>query len=139
MLLISSGIGSALARVTWLPRRIAFGTLLGVVFLLPIVLPQFIRFSLILPNWGRLGFSFVCLAPLGVLMGLPFPLGIIWLQERANNRIPFVWAVNGCASVIASVMAAIISLSYGFRILLFLGAGAYAGAALIYIRFMKEQ
>jgi hypothetical protein len=72
-------------------------------------------------------------------MGLPFPVGITWLQKRANIRIPFAWAVNGCASVIASVMAAIISLSYGFQILLFLGAGAYTGAALIYTHLMKDQ
>jgi hypothetical protein len=39
------------------------------------------------------------------------------------------WAVNGCASVIASVAAAILALSIGFAAVIALGAACYAFAA----------
>jgi hypothetical protein len=69
--------------------------------------------------------------PLAVLMGIPFPLGLAWLEERAPGLIPWAWAVNGCASVISSVLAAILALSFGFTLVLSLGAAAYTGALLI--------
>lgn len=139
VLLIFSGIGSSLARTAWLPRTVTFGLLIVFAMFMPFAISIFSDFLLSLSIWGRLTLSLLVLAPLGILMGLPFPLGIAWLQERANIWIPLAWAVNGCASVIASVMAAIISLSYGFTFVLLLGAGAYAGAALLYIRLMKNQ
>ncbi len=71
------------------------------------------------------------LAPLAVLMGLPFPLGLAWLEARAPGWTPWAWAVNGCASVVASVLAAILALSLGFTVVICLGAGAYAVAMLV--------
>ena len=73
-------------------------------------------------------------------MGLPFPFGL-----AANGRkgpppglVPWAWAVNGCASVIASVLAAILSLTYGFSLVLWLGAAAYAGACGVYLHLAQK-
>ena len=68
------------------------------------------------------------LAPLGFLMGIPFPSGLDWLRQRAPRLIPWAWAVNGCASVLASVLAALIALSAGFSWVLAAAALAYTGA-----------
>ena len=73
----------------------------------------------------------ISLAPLAILMGLPFPLGLAWLERDAPDLVAWAWAVNGCASVIASVLAAILALSYGFTLVLLLGAGAYSLAVLV--------
>lgn len=137
-LLCFSGIGSTLVKATWLPRRAAFVLLILSALLMPFAVSQFSSFLLSLSLWKRLTLSILSLAPLGILMGLPFPLGIVWLERRALAWIPLAWAVNGCISVIASVLAAILSLSYGFSIVLLLGAGAYAGATAIYIRKMEN-
>mgnify|MGYP001824844008 FL=1 len=139
VLLVFSGVGSAFARASWLPGRTVFVFLLVMAFLLPFSVQQLSGFLLNLPLWGRMVFSILGLAPLGILMGLPFPLGIAWLQTKSRIGIPLAWAVNGCASVIASVLAAMISLSYGYKIVLLLGACAYACAALLYIRLIKTQ
>jgi hypothetical protein len=64
-------------------------------------------------------------------MGLPFPWGLESLNKQDPTLIPWAWAVNGCASVMASVLAAILSLSFGFSLVLWLGAGAYTAAALL--------
>jgi hypothetical protein len=138
-LLCFSGFGSALARTAWLPRRASFGLLLILGLLMPFAVSGISSFLLSLPLWGRVALSIFSLAPLGVLMGLPFPLGIAWLEERAQTWIPLAWAVNGCTSVIASILAAILSLSYGFTVVLLFGAGAYAGAAILYIGRLADQ
>ena len=137
-LLLFSGVGSALARATWLPRRTVFVFLVVFALSTPLAIAQFSDYLLGLPAWGRLILGVLMLVPLGVLMGLPFPLGVAWLESHRQNWIPWAWAVNGCTSVIASILAAILSLSYGFSLVLFLGAGAYAGAAALYASTMKD-
>jgi len=45
--------------------------------------------------------------------------------------VPWAWAVNGCASVVSGVLAAIAALSFGFTVVLLAGAACYAGAWLV--------
>jgi hypothetical protein len=70
----------------------------------------------------------VLLAPLGFLMGIPFPGGLAWLRQQSPGLIPWAWAINGCTSVLASILAAMIALSAGFSWVLAAGAVAYVGA-----------
>jgi len=81
------------------------------------------------PLPARLAAGLASLAPLAVLMGLPFPLGLAWLEREAPALMPWAWAINGCASVIASVVAALLALSFGFTLVLLLGTATYALAA----------
>jgi hypothetical protein len=55
-------------------------------------------------------------------------------MERTNSKIiPWAWAVNGCASVVASVIAALIALDYGFNQVIWLGAVCYVGAMIVFV------
>jgi hypothetical protein len=65
---------------------------------------------------------------------MPFPLGLIWLERASPPLIPWAWAVNGCASVVASVLAAILALSMGFTAVLLIGAASYAVAAVVLLQ-----
>ncbi|MBC8506597.1 MAG: hypothetical protein H8D34_17170 [Chloroflexi bacterium] len=114
-----------------LPKQSIFGVLVLLAFIIPLGMPYWIHIFLGWPLWARLTASLIGLAPLGFLMGLPFPLGLSWLERQAPHLTPWAWAINGCASVIASVIAAIITLSYGFSLVMMLGAGAYLGAYLM--------
>lgn len=127
-LLTFSGLGSALAGSDWLPARTIFAVLVLFTFILPLVIAPLSEIVLGWPAWARVGIAVLFLAPLGFLMGLPFPLGIAWLNRQAPALTPWAWAINGCASVIASVLAAILALGSGFTLVMLLGAGAYAGA-----------
>ena len=125
-LLLFSGLGSwASPR---LPYPMALAVLVAVVLVYPLLLPRF--FDLFLG--GTLGLRVVvavaALAPLGFLLGVPFPRGLGWLERRAPGLIPWAWGVNGAASVIASVSAALLALSFGFSWVLIAGAICYAGA-----------
>lgn len=125
-LLFFSGLGS-LASPRLSPGR-TLPLLVGAILLYPLGLPLLFDALLGAPLGLRLLATVLCLAPLGFLMGTPFPGGLAWLRARAPGMIPWAWAVNGCMSVLASVLAAMIALSAGFSWVLAAAALAYAGA-----------
>jgi hypothetical protein len=133
-LLLFSGLGSLLTRAAWLPRRGAWVALVLMALLTPLLIVRLADAALGWSLWARAAVAVTGLAPLGVLMGLPFPRGVAWLEDRAPAWIPWAWAVNGSASVVASVLAAILALSSGFTVVLLLGAGCYAAAGIVLSR-----
>lgn len=139
-LLIFSSIGSLLARQSWAQRPALFAALIACAVTTPFVTAWFAQVALGWPLALRTGVAALLLAPLAVLMGVPFPRGIAWLEKSAPGVIPWAWAVNGCASVISGVLAAILALSVGFTVVLLLGAACYAGtwAALPTGRSLQE-
>jgi hypothetical protein len=64
------------------------------------------------------------LLPVGFLMGLPFPLGMRYLLNAPVQRA-YAWSVNGCASVLASIAAAQVAISWGIPQIAGLAVGAY--------------
>ncbi len=131
VLLVFSSLGSLSARAAWLPARIAFPALVALAVATPFVLAWLTNHTLGWPLLPRVGLAALSLAPLAFLMGLPFPLGLAWLERSGPSLIPWAWAVNGCASVVAGVLAAMAALSYGFSAVLLAGAACYAGAWLV--------
>jgi hypothetical protein len=126
-LLASGGIGSAVS--TRVPARIAC---LGVVVLgaaEALLLPKLVPALLPLPLGGRMIMAAVFIAPLGLLMGMPFPRG---LQETGKGPLPappFYWGLNGILSVIGSVTTVFVALQAGFQVAMFVGCVCYLIAA----------
>ncbi|MGH8242762.1 MAG: spermidine synthase, partial [Steroidobacteraceae bacterium] len=69
------------------------------------------------------------IAPLAFLMGLPFPIGLSRLAAESSAFIPWAWGINGCASVLAALLAALLAVHLGFSAVLLLAAALYALAA----------
>jgi hypothetical protein len=90
-------------------------------FLLPYVFTIFIGHSLFV----RIILSVLLLLPLGVIMGRFFPIGIKIVDQNFHKMIPWVWAVNGTASVVGSVLAILFALNLGFNATIFLGVFWY--------------
>jgi hypothetical protein len=130
-ILLSSGIGSFLSGRLRMPAAMIIGGLVVAVVLTATLLP--VIFSLLLGlSWGRRAIAAaLALAPLGLLMGMPFPMGLRELARRTPGQLPWAWAVNGAMSVVASVLAALVALSLGFTAVLIVGAACYGGAALV--------
>ncbi|MGZ4872139.1 MAG: spermine/spermidine synthase domain-containing protein, partial [Candidatus Angelobacter sp.] len=128
LLLLSSGAGSLAAR-----RRINSGSkilpLLGLISALIVIhvilLPWLLSAAVGLPFVIKLLVSGVVLAPLGFLMGMPFPTGL-----RLVKTVEWAWALNAAASVLGSVMAMIIAIHFGLTITLLCAALAYLLAGL---------
>ncbi len=124
-LLLFSGLGSLVSRrlPLWLVLALlpvlAGGYALG--------LPALFTATLAAPLWGRLVVAVLALVPLGLLMGMPFPKGLALLGE-SQTLVAWAWGINGAASVVASILAALLALAWGFSVVLTLGAGCYVGA-----------
>ena len=73
----------------------------------------------------RILISILMLAPLGMLMGMPFPLGITFTNQIAQRLIPWVWGINGYATVIGSVLCVIFALMFGFKAVVFVACMIY--------------
>jgi hypothetical protein len=123
VLLVASGGGSLMARrlrARWAIPSLALYALLVLWALQPLS-----DWALGWPLTARAAISAALLAPLGLLMGVPFPAGLAYLRRRSLGLVPWAWGVNGCASVVTSVSAALIALRWGFGAVLGLGGVAY--------------
>jgi hypothetical protein len=129
--LFFSGLGSLASGR--LPHRAALAALILVVLAYPLLLPRLFDLFLGYAFGMRVVVATLALAPLGFLLGVPFPRGIGWLEQRAGGLIPWAWGVNGAASVVASVGAALLALSLGFSLVLIAGAICYVGALLVVV------
>ncbi len=77
----------------------------------------------------RAALAVALVAPLAFAMGLPFPLVLARLRTAAPALVPWAWGVNGCASVVAAVLAGLLAMGLGGRSLTLFGVLAYLLAA----------
>jgi hypothetical protein len=130
-ILLFSGLGSASVRSPRVHARAIFLLLVVLALAVACAGTTVNRAILGWPDLWRTLVAVASLAPLAFLMGMPFPLGLAWLERASPALVPWAWAVNGCASVVASVLAAILALSAGFTAVLLVGAAAYAAAGAV--------
>ena len=129
-LLIFSGIGSRLSAskggdVAFLKR-----ILLALVLLTPVycyLLPGFLTALVGLSLLIRCFIAVLLIAPLGLLLGMPLPLGMALLHPD-GDAIPWSWGINGAASVLGTILAVVIAMNFGFNATILLGASIYLGA-----------
>ena len=133
-LLLSSGVGSFLtnrignpARSTWSALMLLF--LVAVVVLFGLVTPYAIQALEGAVTELRILVAVGILAPLGLLMGMAFPLGMKLASARAAAITPWLWGLNGATSVLASVLAVVIALGWRISTAFWTGAVCYALAA----------
>lgn len=125
ILLVSSGLGSYYSRKVRFPLWTIVGGLSGMVILVTFMTNLLNDFLLSVPIILRVILVITIIAPLGFMMGFPFPAGMRILVSSGKEAAALAWAINGCASVISAVMAAIMALEFGFNIVLLLGASSY--------------
>jgi hypothetical protein len=132
--LIFSGLGSLVFESRQTGSALFFGAVSGIVLLClcyPLFLSQIFSAC---AGWGGVGktlLSILCIAPLGFCMGIPFPSGLKYVGKRAEQLVPWAYGVNGCASVLSSLIATGIAVSHGFQIVFLLAGLLYLGAAAI--------
>lgn len=137
-LLLFSGAGSLLTtRFHSDPRSALTKVLVAIVavslvyaYALPMIIEQFLGVSIML----KIPITVVLLAPVGLLLGMAYPLGIGVLREESEKLVPWAWGMNGAMSVVASVLATFIGSRVGFTVALLTGIAAY-GVGLACIAF----
>ena len=137
-LLLFSGTGSLLTtRFTGDPRANLSKTLVAIVgtslvyaYGLPMVIDQFLGISIAM----KIPIAVFLLMPVGLLLGMAYPLGISLLRSESESLVPWAWGMNGAMSVVASVLATFIGSRLGFTVALLTGVSAY-GLGLACIAF----
>lgn len=132
-ILVFSGIGSAFSER--LPWRGALALLLAAIAIYPIVLRPIFNLLLGAELPVRVAVSVLALAPLGFMMGIPFPRGLKWVGAREPVGIPLAWAVNGFFSVLASLFATLGALMWGFSVVF---VGAFAVYAIAFLTLIPR-
>lgn len=81
---------------------------------------------------SRIAVAVGLLAPLALLMGMPFSIGMRAAASDPSSPTAFLWGINGAVSVVASVFATVLALFFGITMTFLAGVAAYvlAGAAL---------
>jgi len=129
-LLISSGIGSIYSnklKNNILNKIVIISVIIGIIIIIYTVTLPYI-FNLYLGNTiiERSIISGIILIPLGFFLGLMFPLGMTILEQaKEDDKISWMWGINGATSVFGSVLAISIAVLLGFSYALITGALAY--------------
>lgn len=139
VLLVAAGAGSWFAPF-WVrdgrrPHQVFAGIAalcLAYGLFLPVAFAALLGVSLPVRIAATVGF----LAPLGFLLGMPFPLAVVSLRDRgAGSELGWAWAANGCASVIGPLLAVILAMDFGFDVVLAIAALGYAIAWALFGRW----
>jgi len=128
-LLASGGIGSAVSPRVSLPM--ACLTVAGLGAAEAVLLPRLVTLFLPLPLAARVGIAMVLIAPLGFVMGMPFPGGLRHTGRGSLPAPPFYWGLNGVMSVVGSVTTVFVAVLIGFQAALLVGSACYLVAAIV--------
>ena len=136
-MLVASGLGSLISPKIYkdkLKNLIIIFSIIAVLTLAIGILNPYIFKSLVrLDLMWRIVISALIIFPLGFFMGMPFPLGMSLILPGEKRFVSFAWGVNGFFSVIGTVSAIILAMSFGFRIVFIIAAIIYIIAMILII------
>src|ERR671922_1037937 len=128
-LLISSGAGSLfsprIAKNNMKNLVFVIGGIAAIGILYAVFLPFIVYSTIAEPFEVKAAISAAVLAPIGFLMGMPFPTGVRLLKAHLPEYIPWMWAINGAFSVLGAVLAIALGIMYGSSYALILGISIY--------------
>jgi predicted membrane-bound spermidine synthase len=144
-ILASSGVGAYLSGKLFgkNPHKgmiVSIPLLVTIILIYYIFLQEIINHNIASEINYRMGLTFALLSPAGVLMGFQFPsvvrISSLFAKKDSqhlgtDNRqgdVTLLWGVNVIASVIGTVLTAILSMIIGFSGSLLVGAALYSGA-----------
>lgn len=131
--LLFAGLGSLYGpRLVPEPRRrirLAVWALVAVAAAYLFLLGHLFNLLLAQPLWLKGVLTVVLVGPLAFLMGFPFPSGLQRVTDAAPHLVPWAWGVNGCASVIGAVLAALLAMAQGFSTVLLVALVLYVVAS----------
>jgi hypothetical protein len=130
-MLVFSGLGSMAAnrvgRIGLWPVSLV---VLGWCAVMLVALQPFLLATLGLPWLARALILLLVVAPVSLALGLPFPLGLSRAAAAGDGFMPWAWGLNGAMSVVATPLANLIAVGFGFERVLLAAALLYCVAQL---------
>ena len=128
-LILASGLGSMTSDLMKLNARsklLVWGGIV-VVYLAWMVwaLPTLLESTTGQERLVRIGISLAVIMPLGFLLGFAFPTGLRLVERVDRQPTPWFWGINGATSVLASVLAVMLSMAFGINVTMLLSGACY--------------
>ena len=131
-LLVSAGVGSyvsgSLLRAYGRRAIFVLAVFDAILAALIVIFPTLRELTLGLGQVARIVLVAAFLLPVGLPMGMAFPIGISVLHTKAPDLIPWAWGINSFMTVVGSLIAVIFSITYGFDVTLAMGIVLYTVA-----------
>ena len=125
--LFFSGLGSFLSSAV--RKKLGVAGIFSALLLVALIVGTINMFFLSsFSSWSitlRIVYSFTTMAMIGTMLGMPFPTGFSLLPKSRQDIAPWLWGVNGAASVVSSVLAVVISIFLGISATFFTGIFFY--------------
>ncbi len=139
--LVGAGFGSLISSKIELTKRFPYFPYLLII--------SFAIFTLVLTNFlfdSLLGFdvitrviaSVLIMLPLTIALGMPFPLGMLAIENKPTGTVAWAWAYNGLFTIIGGVFCSIAATYIGFTLTALIAVLAYCIGALAYGRLLKS-
>lgn len=116
-MLFFSSLGSLMAKSfchSILDHRRILLILCALILAYIIGLKMVINTLLGLSDITRILLTVILIAPVGFLMGMPFPIGLDKISSQRMGLLPWVWGVNGVFSVMGTALVPFISMQVNF-------------------------
>ncbi|MDP9323309.1 MAG: hypothetical protein M3P13_06710, partial [Acidobacteriota bacterium] len=138
-LLLSSGAGSlsTASLKQGADNRAALTRMLLLVIVLIVfgaITPATVRHYEAASTPARIAIAVAILLPIGFFMGMAFPIGMGRALRESPSIAPWLWGVNGAASVCASVLVVVIAIGAGISTAFWTGTVCYV-VALVALRW----
>jgi len=133
--LLFGGLGSRLSG-SWSPRvrrvgMYAAGAVVCISAAYVFILDRWLGLTQTQPVAVRFLIAAGTIAPLALAMGHMFPTGLRLVGAAEGALVPWAWAVNGFASVVATVAAPLVAMHVGFSRLTIIAVACYALAGML--------
>jgi len=136
--LVFAGLGARHAAGVSPGVRWPFVAVATLATLYAFALPPLLAAAMALPLAAKILLTILLIAPLAFFLGLPFPLGLAVVAARAEPLLPWAWGINGFASVIAVLLAALLSIHWGQTAVVLIAVCLYVLAAWQFPRERRE-
>ncbi len=138
-ILVGAGIGSYVSgrirSIHSIVKLVTASIIIAVLVILYIwILPSIFESLLGATIGMRIMSSVALILPVGVVLGVPFPTGISLIHTlQMTEQVPRMWAVNGFSSVLGSVMAISLAITWGFQASLYFGTFFYLLVSILFL------
>ena len=137
-MLVSSGMGSFMSRriVGGNEGRLikALGCVALLTALLALVSSTLLSALVWLPLGLKVAMTVLLIAPLGFVMGMPFPTALQRLEDWHPPSVRWAWSLNAASSVLGSVGALVCAIYLGLVQTLIIGGLFYLAALAVIAR-----
>jgi len=101
--------------------------------------PYLVKTFMAAETTTRILVAIAALAPLGLVAGIAFPTGMKMAASSSPELTAWLWAINGAASVLSSVLAVLFALNFGISASYYLSCLWYGVAAWAAYTLAKQQ